>query len=177
MAGGCESQNQGPDGIPGTQVSRTIGTGPGHVGDAVMGVEEGSHDGDPGYCLCKAALKRDRCVRKVRNFNEFVDHTLAGLPPTAAVLWWTLLRYEKNGRAKVCQATLASRMGIDVKTVRRNLKILLAKQGLLKIVKQGAKGKGCSVYRLGLRKLASRAKSKQTEACDTQSEAPQLEHP
>ncbi len=171
MAGGCESQNQHPEGPPGTQVSGTTGTVPGDVADAAIGVEDGSHDGHACNCQGKAARKRDRCVRKVRNFNEFVDLALAGLPPTAAVLWWTLLRFERNGRAKVCQATLASRMGIDVKTVRRNIKILLAIHGLLKIEKQGAKGKGCSVYRLGLRKLEPRAKLKRDRVGGTEPES------
>lgn len=171
MADGYESQNQQPEVIPGPAVSCNTGTAAGHVADAAMGVEVGSHDGHTCQCQCKAALKRDRCVRKVQNSNEFVDHTLAGLPPTTAVLWWTLLRFERNGRAKVSQATLAGRMGVDVKTVRRNIRILLAKKGLLKIEKQGAKGRGCTVYRLGLRKLEPRDKPKRDRAGGTQPES------
>ena len=102
--------------------------------------------------------KPGRCVRKVEQFNRFVDEALAGLPPTAAVLWLTLFRFAKNGVAKVSQQTLAGRLGVDVKTVRRNLEVLLAMKGLVRIKKQGAKGRGCSVYQLGIIRLDPAAK-------------------
>jgi hypothetical protein len=105
-----------------------------------------------------AAPTQGRCVRKVKHFNRFIDDALAGLPPSAALLWLTLFRYAKDGIARVSQGKLAERMGVDVKTVRRNLRILLGKNGMIRVVKQGAKGRGCSVYQLGIISLEPRAK-------------------
>ena len=113
---------------------------------------------DAPSCRPGAAPKEGRCVRKVKQFNRFVDEALAGLPPTAALLWLTLFRFAKDGIAKVSQGTLAGRMGVDVKTVQRNLKVLLEMKGLVRIVKQGAKGRGCSHYQLGIMTLEPRAK-------------------
>ena len=109
-------------------------------------------------CDSPAVPTQGRCVRKVKYFNRFIDDALAGLPPTAAVLWLTLFRYAKDGIARVSQGKLAERMGVDVKTVRRNLRILLDKNGMIRVVKQGAKGRGCSVYQLGIISLEPRAK-------------------
>lgn len=105
-----------------------------------------------------AAPTQGRCVRKVKYFNRFIDEALAGLPPSAALLWLTLFRFAKDGIARVSQGKLAERMGVDVKTVRRNLRILLDKKKMIRVVKQGAKGRGCSVYRLGIIPLDPRAK-------------------
>jgi hypothetical protein len=109
-------------------------------------------------CDSPAAPKQGRCVRKVKYFNRFIDDALAGLPPSAALLWLTLFRYAKNGIARVSQGKLAERMGVDVKTVGRNLRILLGKNEMIRVVKQGSKGRGCSVYQLGIIPLEPRAK-------------------
>ncbi len=107
---------------------------------------------------CQAALERDRCVTKVRRFNKFIDQALAGLPPTAAVLWLTLFRFERNGRAQVSQETLARLLGVDVKTVQRNIQILRKQPATLRILQAGQKGKEPAVYQLGLTPLPSRRK-------------------
>ena len=113
---------------------------------------------DAQSCHPGAAPKEGRCVRKVKQFNRFVDEALAGLPPTAALLWLTLFRFAKNGIARVSQRKLAERLGVKTKTVARNLRILRRKDGMIRIVKQGAKGRGCSHYQLGIMTLEPRAK-------------------
>jgi hypothetical protein len=92
---------------------------------------------------------------KVFRFNQFIDEALAGLPPTAAVLWLTLFRLEKQGVAWASQGTLAKRLGVDEKTVYRNMKILLDKK-LVQIARQGGLGQGSNKYRLGLLPLEPR---------------------
>jgi len=109
-------------------------------------------------CDSPAAPTQGRCVEKVLHFNRFIDEALAGLPPSAALLWLTLFRYAKNGIARVSQGKLAERMGVDVKTVRRNLRILLDKNEMIRVVKKGANGRGCNVYELGIIPLEPRAK-------------------
>ena len=143
-------------GVPGQDAyNECKGTGPVPCDDTSPQHHRQQHD----VAACEhIAPKPGRCVRKVEQFNRFVDEALAGLPPTAAVLWLTLFRFAKNGIAKVSQQTLAGRLGVDVKTVRRNLEVLLAKKGLVRIKKQGAKGRGCSVYQLGITPLGPRAK-------------------
>lgn len=113
---------------------------------------------DDPACDSPAAPTQGRCVEKVLHFNRFIDEALAGLPPSAALLWLTLFRYAKDGIARVSQDTLAKRMGVDVKTVRRNLRILLDKEWMIRVVKQGTKSRGCSVYQLGIISLEPRAK-------------------
>ncbi len=107
---------------------------------------------------CQAALERDRCVTKVRRLNKFIDQVLAGLPPTAAALWLTLFRFERKGRAQVSQETLGRLLGVDAKTIRRNIRILRQKPGTLAVLKAGQKGKEPTIYRLGLNPLPSRRK-------------------
>jgi hypothetical protein len=130
------------------------------TGNDVRPEECGGVDGTVGNPACDlpAATTQGRCVRKVKHFNRFIDDAVAGLPPSAALLWLTLFRYAKDGIARVSQGKLAERMGVDVKTVRRNLRILLGKNGMIRVVKQGAKGRGCSVYQLGIISLEPRAK-------------------
>jgi hypothetical protein len=69
---------------------------------------------DAQSCRPGAAPKEGRCVRKEKQFIRFVDEALAGLPPTAALLWLTLFRFAKDGIAKVSQdATLKAEMAFD----------------------------------------------------------------
>jgi hypothetical protein len=92
---------------------------------------------------------------KVFRFNKFIDEALAGLPPTAAVLWLTLFRLEKQGVAWASQRTLKKWLGVDEKTVYRNMKILLDKK-LVQIARQGGLGQGSNKYRLGILPLEPR---------------------
>lgn len=97
------------------------------------------------------------CVKKVRLFNQFIDQTLAGLPPPAAVLWLTLFRFARGGTAMVGQKTLAARLGVDVKTVKRNLS-LLYKRRLVRILRRAVKDKRVNEYQLGILELPARPK-------------------
>lgn len=145
------SQDFGTDATLGCTVgAEPAGGSGGETGAQLVGCSRG----------CQAALERDRCVTKVRRLNKFIDQTLAGLPPTAATLWLTLFRFERNGRAQVSQETLGRLLGVDAKTIRRNIRILRKKPGTLQVLKAGQKGREPTVYRLGLTPLPSRRKPK-----------------
>lgn len=101
--------------------------------------------------------QQSRTALKIATFNRFIDETLAGLPPTAAVLWLTLFRFERQGVAWASLNTLAKRMGVDRKTVARNMR-LLRDHDLIKIERQGGIGRGSNTYRLGLLPLEPRVK-------------------
>jgi len=98
-----------------------------------------------------------RCVKKVRLLNRFIDEALAGLPPTAAVLWLTLFRFARGGIAVVGQKTLAARLGVDVKTVKRNLRVLYRAK-LVRVRKRAVEGKKVNEYQLGILALPARPK-------------------
>lgn len=138
------------DGMP-----EQIGEGP----ERAVGCALGTGDRDSRDAACDVADNDPKdsasCTKKVAIFNQFIDKTLAGLPPTAAVLWLTLFRFEKQGVAWVSQDALAKRMGVNEKTVYRNMKILLAKK-LVRIEYHGRLGQGSHKYRLGLPPLEPR---------------------
>jgi hypothetical protein len=100
-----------------------------------------------------------RCVNKVRYFNKFVDEALAGLPPTAALLWFTLFRFARDGYATVSQKKLAAKMGVKVSTVKKNLGVLYACK-LVKVTRPAIEGRRVNTYRLGIRELSARQKRK-----------------
>lgn len=133
------------------------------VGDALANT--GDRDSLPGSdsvddgAVVDPEQKRESggTVWKIKMFNRFIDETLTGLPSTAAVLWLTLFRFERQGIARASLNTLAKRMGVDRKTVDRNMR-LLYKHKLIKKERQGGIGKGSNVYRLGLLPLEPRAK-------------------
>ena len=104
------------------------------VGDALANT--GDRDSLPGSdsvddgAVVDPEQKREsgRTVLKIKIFNSFIDETLAGLPSTAAVLWLTLFRFERQGIARASLNTLAKRMGVDRKTVDRNMRLLYKHQ-------------------------------------------------
>jgi hypothetical protein len=105
-----------------------------------------------------------RCVKKVRHFNRFVDEALAGLPPSAAVLWFTLFRFARDGYATVSQRRLAVQMGVEVGTVKKNLRVLYDRK-LVKVTKAAIKGKRVNTYRLGILELSPRARTNRRARC------------
>jgi hypothetical protein len=89
--------------------------------------------------------------------NQFIDQSVAGLPPTAALLWLTLFRFARGGTAVVGQKTLAARLSVDVKTVKRNMRTLYRLK-LVKILKRAVKEKKVNEYQLGILQLPARPK-------------------
>jgi hypothetical protein len=136
-------------------MSEQIGEGPEKAVGCALGT--GDRDSRDGACVDAGDGHEHSasCTKKVAIFNQFIDKALAGLPPTASALWLTLFRFEKQGVAWVSQDALAKRMGVNEKTVYRNMKILLAKE-LVRIEHHGGLGQGSHKYRLGLLPLEPR---------------------
>jgi DNA-binding transcriptional ArsR family regulator len=93
--------------------------------------------------------KRSRARRRFRDFNDFVDCSLATLTPSAVAAWLVIFRDVKadTGLARVGQADIARRAGVTDRTVRTALRELVD-AGLLKVVRQGRLGAGPSVYKV-----------------------------
>lgn len=93
--------------------------------------------------------QRYATVEKVRQLNRFVDEAAKGLDPISMNVWITLFRFARGGIAWASQQTIAERLGLDVRTVRRHLKILQKKQ-LLRVVEKGSRGGRSNTYQLGI---------------------------
>ena len=150
------STDNGPD-EPGWDPADSVPETPATGGDHNSPPESHSADAEGVMAVHERKRESGRTVWKIKTFNRFIDETLAGLPSTAAVLWLTLFRFERQGIARASLNTLAKRMGVDRKTVDRNMR-LLYKHELIKKERQGGIGKGSNVYRLGLLPLERRAK-------------------
>jgi hypothetical protein len=95
----------------------------------------------------KKAGKR-RSAGRFEALNSFVDLTLRGLDPTAAVVWLILYRDTKpNGLACTSQSDLSRRAGLSASSVYRALR-RLEKLGLVIVVRKGRLNVGASVYRV-----------------------------
>lgn len=88
-------------------------------------------------------------VEKVRQLNRFVDEAAKGLDPISMNVWLVLFRFAQGGIAWASQQTIAERLGLDVRTVRRHLKVLQKKQ-LLRVVEKGNRGGRSNTYQLGI---------------------------
>jgi hypothetical protein len=82
--------------------------------------------------------------------NAFVDFGIsaARLTPAEALVWLILFRdTQGDGTARTAQSYVASRTGLNVRTVRRAVAALTAK-GMLTVVRRGRLGGGPSRYRV-----------------------------
>jgi len=93
--------------------------------------------------------QRYSTVEKVRQLNRFVDEAAKGLDPISMNVWLVLFRFAREGIARASQQTIAERLGLDVRTVRRHLKVLQKKQ-LLRVVEKGNRGGRSNTYQLGI---------------------------
>lgn len=119
---------------------------------------------------CEEQARPDsRLYKKVMALNAFIDESAKGLSPSAALVWLALFRFARDGVAIVSQATIAERLGVDKKTVSRNIKTL-QKRGLVEPVYQGGIGRGCNRYRLG---IATLEKAKKQRKKKPKSETPE----
>ncbi len=150
------SADDGPD-EPGWDPANRVPETPFIGGDHNSPPESHPADGEGVTVDHERKREPGRTEWKIKAFNRFIDETLASLPSTAAVLWLTLFRFERQGVARASLNTLAKRMGVDRKTVDRNMR-LLQKHELIKKERQGGIGKGSNEYRLGLLPLEPRAK-------------------
>jgi hypothetical protein len=95
--------------------------------------------------------------RKVMNFNRFMDETAKGLDPISAMIWMMIFRFENGSLAWASQQTIATRLGVSVKTVCRHIAILKKKR-LLRVVERGRRGGRSNTYQLGILRLDPVAK-------------------
>lgn len=90
---------------------------------------------------------RPAVVVKLLALNRFLDNTARAIHPSAALVWLQLLRDERDGTARTAIADLARRCGLSSRTVKRRLAELKA-CGLVKVLKQGTRDVGPTVYKL-----------------------------
>ena len=80
--------------------------------------------------------------------NAFIDFTLRDLDRASAVVWLLLYRDTKaDGLARTAQSDLATRAGVNVRTVRRACAELEVRK-LLTVVHRGGLRSGLSTYRV-----------------------------
>ena len=93
--------------------------------------------------------KKVQARSRFRDFNGFVDVSLAGLTRSAIAVWLVLFRDTKadTGVARTGQADIARRAGISARAVRKALTELI-EAGLVKVVRQGRLGTGPSQYKV-----------------------------
>jgi len=100
-----------------------------------------------------AAAKPVKPKRRTRSerfavLNAFVDCALADMTGAEAKVWLILFRDTKaEGMARTGQTDIASRAGIDARSVRRALDTLRSK-GMVKVVRRGQLNAGPSTYRV-----------------------------
>ena len=82
-------------------------------------------------------------------FNAFMDHTHAGLTPSARAVWLTLYRHvnAEAGTACLSQGRLAERSGVKERQVRNALAELDG-LGLVEVKRLGRRNSGPSTYRI-----------------------------
>jgi hypothetical protein len=147
----------GTFGIPGASVhSAGNGSLPLPVVPEAAEEEVGDAEGVDGFQESSDANQeqpeRHSTLEKVRQLNRFIDGAAKGLDPISAMVWITLFRFARGGIAWASQQTIAERLGLDVKTVRRHIKVL-KKQNLLRVVEKGSRGGRCNTYQLGILEL------------------------
>ena len=92
--------------------------------------------------------KHGRTKQRFREFNAFIDATLASLTRAEAVVWLILWRDCKpDGLTRTSQADLARRGGMSTKAVKLAVRSLTTK-GLLRVVRKGNGIIGPSLYGL-----------------------------
>lgn len=97
-----------------------------------------------------AAKAKGARAERFAALNAFVDVGIAAakLTPAEALVWLVLFRDTKAaGTALTAQTYVASRTGLNVRTVRRAVASLAAK-GMLTVVRRGRLGGGPSLYRV-----------------------------
>ena len=95
----------------------------------------------------KPGKRRGRSER-FATINAFVDMGMAGLTGAEVKVWTILFRDTKDtGTARTGQADMARRAGMNVRTVRRALDRLEAKE-FIRVVHRGRLNAGPSVYRV-----------------------------
>lgn len=83
-----------------------------------------------------------------RTLNQFVDQTMASLPPASIPVWVCLFRNARpDGLVKMGQADLARRCGYTKKTIQRAINDL-EERGLVDVLKRGNSIVGISEYRI-----------------------------
>ena len=82
-------------------------------------------------------------------FNSFMDHTHAGLTPSARAVWLTLYRHvnAEAGTACLSQGRLADTAGVSDRMVRKALAELDGR-GLIEVKTLGRRNSGASTYRI-----------------------------
>jgi AraC-like DNA-binding protein len=90
--------------------------------------------------------EKGRTADRFRQFNAFVDCTLADLDRNEIAVWLVLYRDARDGIARTSQIDLARRAGCSERTVRRALARLTGR-GLIRVVYRGRLQDGPSAYR------------------------------
>jgi hypothetical protein len=95
-----------------------------------------------------AAPPKGRQRNRFQVFNDFADHTLAGLSRAEIAVWALLWRDTRpDGLARTAQTDLARRAGVNPRTVKRALRTL-ERAGLVTVVHRGSLFRGPSTYRV-----------------------------
>ncbi len=101
-----------------------------------------------------AEVKPDECPAKDQGqggrfamLNTFVDHVMATIPRTDALVWLVLYRDVHGETARTAQAYIASRAGVSKRTVHASIG-RLTRAGFLDVAYQGGLNRGISIYRL-----------------------------
>jgi predicted transcriptional regulator len=79
--------------------------------------------------------------------NSFADASIRSLSRAEIAVWLSLFRDAREGLARTGQEDLATRCGIDRRSVYRAI-VSLRRRGMIEIVRQGRLRSGPSVYRV-----------------------------
>jgi DNA-binding transcriptional ArsR family regulator len=96
----------------------------------------------------RPAGPRRRANQRFACLNCFIDSTLHRVNRSAGLTWLVLFRGADPDRyVTMAQTDIASRSGLDARTVKRALKEL-RNLGLVKLVRVGTRGRVASTYRI-----------------------------
>ena len=86
-------------------------------------------------------------AQRFETLNNFVDFTAAALSRSEVLVWLILYRDTRNGIAKVSQADIARRGGMNARSVRRALE-KLESSALVTVAKRGGFRQGATAYQV-----------------------------